>query len=60
MDLEDGIDGDNYQESRQKTDFVEENCSFIFVSDIRHWGASTRAESLVEFFDVLTVRRKTA
>jgi hypothetical protein len=53
-------DSDNSDNIYGKTDFVEENCSFNFVSDIRLWGSSSRAEGLKQFFDVLTVRRKCA
>jgi len=52
-------EGDN-SDIYGQTDFVEENCSFNFVSDIRFWGASSRAEGLKQFFDVLTIRRRSA
>ena len=59
MELDGGSDSDNSDNIYGKTNFVEENCSFNFVSDIRFWGSSSRAEGLKQFFDVLTVRRKT-
>ena len=60
MELDGGNDSDNSDNIYGKTNFVEENCSFNFVSDIRFWGSSSRAEGLKQFFDVLTVRRKCA
>ncbi|CAL6362584.1 unnamed protein product [Bathycoccus prasinos] len=54
MELDGGSDSDNSDNIYGKTNFVEENCSFNFVSDIRFWGSSSRAEGLKQFFDVLT------